>query len=302
MTRKIINSSYTDYLCLFGDFRTAFSDLSAKIAYKFGKLYIMMENDFPIGYICAENDDLFCNVIYAYTIPDKRNCEVFSELLRFIISTSDRDVRLNITENRESFTVVDHVRRKLNFAIESTCIVFSGKSDDFGNWERYMEETGNKFCEILLRQGYKSISFAEADNSLIENLYHSKNSDFQNRLDVRPYINRKSKCLDKDMSFMAVKENTITAYTLVRRPNQKSAVFEHISVHEKYIGSGCILLPFASSMKMFKEFGCWRAAYAMYENNSHANAFRKKLLKKVTSSQKRSYNYIYYVKETLCHE
>lgn len=155
---------------------------------------------------------------------------VFSELLRFIISSSDRDVRLNITENKESFTAVDHVLKKLNFALESTCIVFSGKSDDFGNWERYMEETGDKFCRILHRQGYQRISFAEADNNLIESLYNSKNSDFQNQLDVRPYLSRKSKCLDKDMSFMAVKDNTITAYTLVRRPDQTSAVFEHVSV------------------------------------------------------------------------
>lgn len=302
MTRKIINASYTDYLFLFGDFRTAFSDLSAKSAEKCGKQYIMMENDYPVGYICTENDDFFISVIYAYTIPNRRNCRVFSELLQFITSVSNRDVRLNITKNRESFAIVVHVLKKLNFSLESTCIVFSGKSDDFGNWERYMKETGDKFCKILVRQGYKSVSFTEADNSLIENLNRSKNNDFNNHLDIKPYLDRKSKCLDKDMSFMAVKDNIITAYTLVRRPDQTSAVFEHISVHEKYIGSGCILLPFAGSMEMFKEFGCRRAAYVMYENNIHANAFRKKLLKKVTSTQKRSYNYIYHIEENSHYE
>lgn len=302
MTRKIISASYTDYLFLFGDFRTSFSDLSAKSANENGMLYILMEGNFPAGYICVEKDENLCTVLYGYTVPDKRNSGIFSQLLRFVTEKADRDVKLSIAENRDCFPIAKHTAEKLGFMLNSSCILFNGKTEDFSNWEKYMAETGDKFCGILLRQDYRCVSFADADIRLLDSLYNSGISDFQNRLDIKPYLKQESKCADMEMSFIAVKNGTVVAYTLVRRPDKKSAVFEHISVHEKYIGSGCILLPFASSMKMFKEFGCRRAAYAMYEENSHANAFRKKLLKKVTSSQKRSYNYIYRIKENLHHE
>lgn len=301
MTRKIINASYMDYLFLFGDFRTAFSDLSAKSADENGMLYILMENDLPAGYICAEKDTNLCTVLYAYTVPDKRNSGIFTQMLRFVTEKADLDVKLSIAESRKNFSIVRHTAEKLGFVQDSSCIVFSGGAETFINWENYMAETGEKFCGVLLRQGYRCVSFADADSKLLHNLYNSGVNGFQNRLDIRPYLEQKSRCADMEMSFMAVKDGTIAAYTLVRRPDRKSAVFEHISVHEKYIGSGCILLPFAKSMEMFKRNGCQRAVYAMYEENSHANAFRRKLLEKVTSSQKRSYNFIY-KKEILQHE
>lgn len=299
--RKIIKASYMDYLFLFGDFRTAFSDLSAKSANENGMLYILLENNFPAGYICAEKNENLCTVLYGYTVPDKRNSGILSQLLQFVTEKVDCDVKLSIAENKDSFSIAKHTAEKLEFTLDSSCVLFSGKAEDLSNWEKYMAETGNKFCGILLRQDYRCVSFADADIRLLDSLYNSGISDFQNHLDIRPYLEQKSKCTDMEMSFIAVKNDTVVAYTLVRRPDKKSAVFEHISVHEKYIGSGCILLPFAKSMERFKTYNCRRAVYAMYEENSHANAFRKKLLERVTSSQKRSYNYIFHTKEVYCH-
>ncbi len=299
--RKIIKASYMDYLFLFGDFRTVFSDLSAKSANENGMLYILLDNNLPAGYICAEKNENLCTVLYGYIVPDKRNSGIFSQLLRFVTEKVDCDVKLSIAENRDSFPIAKHTAEKLGFKLDSSCILFSGKIEDLSNWEKYMAETGDKFCGILLRQDYRCVSFADADIGLLKSLYNSGISDFQNHLDIRPYLEQKSKCTDMEMSFIAVKNDTVAAYTLVRRPDKKSAVFEHISVHEKYIGSGCILLPFAKSIKMFKTYNCRRAVYAMYEENSHANAFRKKLLERVTSSQKRSYNYIFHTKEVSCH-
>lgn len=281
-----------DYLFLFGDFRTAYSDMAAGCAEKTGQILILLESDLPAGYLLTDREPGQCTVLYGYTVPDRRNRGIFSELLAAVISGSDCSVRLSITENKECFPAVKHVCEKAGLRHASSCIIFGGRSEDFENWEVYMARTGSKFCDILLRQGYRCISLAEADDSVTEALYDSGSSDFHNRLDVRPYLDHGAMRLDRSMSFLAVKDHTIAAYTLVRRPDPASAVFEHISAHEKYIGSGCILLPFARSMEKFRELECRRAVYAMYEDNSHANAFRKKLLGKVTSSQKRSHNFI----------
>lgn len=291
--RKVIQGTYLDYLFLFGDSRTAFSDLAVQSAEKFGKLYLMMETDRAVGYLCTENEENYCTVLHAYTLPERRNTGIFTELLKTVREESDRVIRLSIAENKACFRQVDHVRRKLGFVTGSSCMIFSGKSENFVNWETYMTRTGNTFCRILLNQGFQCVSFAEAGNEMLNELYDSEKSDFHNHLDVRLFLDNQSRCLDREMSFLAIKDGVLAAYTLVRRPDRFSAVFEHISAHEKYIGSGCILLPFARSMGMFKEKGCSRAVYAMYEDNNHANAFRKKLLGKVTSSQKRSYNFFY---------
>ena len=155
-----------------------------------------------------------------------------------------------------------------------------------------MSDMGGKLCSALERQGYSYVSFADADNSLIDKIYHSGENSFGNRLDVKVFFDNPQKNMNRDMSFATVKDGSLAAYTLVSCPDRTSAVFEHISAGEKYIGSGCILLSFAGSMESFKRFGCRRAAYAMYDENGRANAFRRKLLQNVTSTSARSENYI----------
>ncbi len=177
--------------------------------------------------------------------------------------------------------------------MDSSCVIYSGQREDFVNWEHYMEKSGNTLCRLLKEQGYSCQSFATADKELLDSLYQSGYNNFHNMLDVKPFFDDPNHCMDKTMSFLEQKDGIVTAYTLVRRPDKKNVVFEHISCHQDHIGSGCILLPFAQSMKMFQKYGCQRGVYAMYEENSHANAFRKKLLKMVTSSCRRSYNFIY---------
>jgi hypothetical protein len=180
----------------------------------------------------------------------------------------------------------------LGFFEESKCTIrSSGEWEDFLNWERYMDKVGNKFCEILIRQGFECVSFSEASESQLDELYHSDENEYRNTLSTKIFFDNKSKCLDKNMSFLATKDGKLAAYNLVSHPDAKSAVFEHISTSEEYIGTGCIFLPFAKSMEEFKKSGCRRAAYVMYEDNTHANAFRKKLLERLTVSQHVSHNF-----------
>ena len=70
--RKIICGSYRDYLFLFGKYRTTYSDLNAKKSAAQKKLYIMLDENFPAGYICAGLENNICKVSHAYTLPDRR--------------------------------------------------------------------------------------------------------------------------------------------------------------------------------------------------------------------------------------
>lgn len=87
--RKIINSSYQDYTFLFWDSRTAYSDLHAKKSAAENHFYIMIEDNFPAGYICAssERDIFFVN--YAYTAPERRACGIFTSLMKYLIELDE---------------------------------------------------------------------------------------------------------------------------------------------------------------------------------------------------------------------
>ena len=72
----------------------------------------------------------------------------------------------------------------------------------------------------------------------------------------------------------------------------EKAVFEHISESKAEQGTGLILLPFAEAMKkVFTDSGIRTISYAMYESNSHANAFREETLNMLKPSITVSENY-----------
>lgn len=291
---KITDGSYLDYIFLFGEYRTAYTDICMKNSlFTNGHIYIAHCDNKAVGYIITENSSDKISVSYAFTVPQKRNCGVFSLLLKYVSDISHKTVDFRITENSDYYEIIKNSAEKIGFVSEFSCIVYSCKSEDFRNWEEYMQMTGNKFCDILIRQGFVTLSFSDLNEIQTEKLLSSCSNEFENQLDIRPYLENPNKCLDKNMSFITLKNNEIAAYTLVSCPDEISVVFEQISSAKRYISSGVIILPFSKAMESFKKHACKRASYAMYENNIHANAFRYKLLEKLTSEQKRSINFIY---------
>lgn len=291
--RKIIQGNYTDYIFLFGDHRTSFSDYAAKnAAASGGSIFIMLENNSPCGYLCAVSEESETRILFAYTNEGNRNQGVFSELIAYAVKTLSRPIKLNISSEHRFYKTILHICTEAGFGFQSSCSIFRGNSEDFIRWEEYMSETGGKLCAMLERQGYSCVSFSEASDDLLDEIYHSHENSFKNQLNAKAFFDNPQKKMNMNMSFAAVQNHSLAAYTLVTSPDKASAVFEHISASENHIGSGCILLPFSYSMESFKHFKCRRAAYAMYNDNERANAFRKKLLQKVTSSSSRSENYI----------
>ena len=288
----IQESGYTDYLLLFGDCRTIHTDSVVKSALRTGGvLYILRCGKKVCGYLCAEKESWGVRIGYAYTRPEVRGQGVFRRLMAYAAEELPRPVRLCISDRHSCFPYVQPVCRALGFTIYAKIQVFTGKSEDFFNWERYYQTTGEKLVRLLEKQGFHAVSFADAPDEIVEQIHFSAGGPFANELDAAPFFENPDRNMDWDMSFAAVREGAAEAYTLVSRPDSASAVFEHISVSRACRGTGVILLPFARSMELFREKGCRRAAYAMFETNRHANAFQKKLLPLVTSERKLSLTY-----------
>ena len=124
--RKIISGSYQDYILLFGESRTAYSDLYAKKSAAENRLYIMFEDNFPAGYICASFDRHNFFVHYAYTALEKRNRGIFTSLLKYLIALDENYpvvVQSSTTDKKYSKTVID-VCGSLGFQKYSVCKTF----------------------------------------------------------------------------------------------------------------------------------------------------------------------------------
>lgn len=292
---NIIEIQFVDYALLYGEERRAYSDFAVKNALTSGgRVYSMIEKEVAVGYICVLCEPNINTITYAYTTETHRNQGVFSKLVAFVIENFNKPIRVSISTNIPAFMCVKHICQKYGFVMGNKCVVYSANASDFVKWEQYMQKTGDRLVAYLEKQGYTTISFENAQECVLKQVYDSEKSGFANKLSVRPFFENTDKCLDKKASYIAVKNGDVVAYTLITKPDKNSFVFEHISVAEEYYGSGCILLPFAKSMERFKIHECKRASYAMYENNTHANAFRKKILEIVTSKQTIFENYILY--------
>jgi hypothetical protein len=62
-------------------------------------------------------------------------------------------------------------------------------------------------------------------------------------------------------------------------------------VAKAYRNTGVLLLTMAESMRRFKELGYKRAAYAIYDSNTSALAFARKILYRMTSTEKIQLNF-----------
>ena len=301
--RMIRECSKLDYLFLFGESRTAFSDLCVEQALESGgKILLMMDGDLPVGYICATKEYYGLHIAYLYTVPEKRKSGVCTELLSFFLHEmheKKETVRLGISEQNSAFDAVVHLCNRLGFRQIDTCVVFRCKygKKESDAWDAFMAKKGNAFRSMLLRKGYTCMPLSKASKEIENLLYNSKENDFENELDVRSFFDNKNKKLDSSLSFVVVKDDFPVAYTLVSKPDSESVVFEQMSAAKSYIRSGIIFLVFLETMAAIltvAKAGMFsRVAFTVFVDNAKSNAFLSHVLNGFKIEKHRMINYIY---------
>ena len=112
-----------------------------------------------------------------------------------------------------------------------------------------MNHKGAGLCATLKKQGYCAVSFVDADESLLKQLRISDRSEYGNMFHPAEYMDNPAKKMSWEMSYAAVRNNILQAYTLVSRRNTDKVIFEQISASSNEQGSGVILLPFVCAME-----------------------------------------------------
>ena len=156
-----------------------------------------------------------------------------------------------------------------------------------------MDLKGKRLCETLKRQGYRAVSFGELDEDLLTQLKLSDRSEYANIFHPSMYLENPAHKLSRELSFAAVNEGKLSAYCLVTMGDERSAMFDQISVSAGELGMGVILLPYVFSMERFFEMGLENAYYAMYGSNERANAFRDKILTVFSTTETTMENYCF---------
>lgn len=291
--REIKEASYTDYIFLFGMCRNAQTDGSVKRALEGGgKILILYEDAAAAGFLCYERFLEHYNVLYAYTVENKRDTGIFTELMQYFKDNKILPVICVMSVEAKSYGFVSAALKKLGFKCEESCEMYECDENGYAEWERYMHEKGHKLIEMLERQGFVCRLFSESSPELLDELYHSHENEFKNHLYPRQYFDNKYKNMNPDMSFIAEKDGHLAAYCLVRSFKSGYVIFEQNSAAEKYRGTGVIFLPYAKAMENLKRFNVKRAYYSIDSDNEHANAFRKKILDRITSHHNHSESYV----------
>lgn len=288
----LLKGNYTDYLGLFGDYRTAHSDLAARLAAEGGGgILILLDEAGPCGYLCQVPEGEACRLQYIFVLPGRRKEGHARSLLLHAMAGGTALLRLSLPEQDESFAALSHLAQDLGFQETGSSVTFhSGTACGEELWGKLMEGKGRTYQQVLERMGFGAYSFREAPRQHLDSLYASGQNEYGNSLEVRPYFDMKGKCLDWDLSFLAVHREVsgekLAAYSLVTRPDAHSAVFEQMSAAQQFQHTGCVVLPVLYSMAAFYRLGLKRAAYTMYEDNAGAHALRRKLFGKLTLSSK----------------
>ena len=299
MERKIISGTYRDYLFLFGENRTAYSDLSAKKSAAEKNLYILIEDGLPAGYICANVSEYLCTVSYAYTVAEKRRHGVFTALLKYLTQLDGiAIVDVQISESHKNFESIVKTCEAAGFSKENVLKIFRADWESLRTWketyfDNFMATHGHKYLEYFARRNFKVYSFADAPEKYMEQLYHSQENFFENPLYVKRFFDSYDKNLvARDISFLSVKDDKLAAYYLATSPDGNNIVVEQTVVAKQYLNSGAMLPLWDKFIHALYARQCENMIFAIYLENSPAIKFDAKITKNLQLTENHIYKYI----------
>ena len=210
--------SIPDYLIRFSDLRTALSDfyvktrncriLGAVSEGKNGKGFLLasQESVTEILFITAEDDD-----------PSVKNA-----LLDHLAGTlpSGSRIRWRIIDSPENETVAE----EYGFRKEETVNIFRTVGSDHETAERTLLEYEKLF---VLREslGYRTLSFEKLSKEELSQIRNNPDGEFDPSLHPERLMDDISGGFSPEMSFAAVKDGKVIAYTIVRNSIGKSCIF-----------------------------------------------------------------------------
>ena len=276
--------SLLQFVMLYEDYIDDYVTGCAKRAYEKGFILSLSADGASSGFLCAQDEGSCIYIEHVFTIPSHRNKGICTSLIKSALAKTDGPARLSVSSKCPDGTIIKHIVSGLGFYSKQMLRISVCTNESSTVWNRFMEEKGNILCDALERQGITTASFDNAGSKVLEQVYYSCFNDYKNVIDPRPFFDIRARNLLYDMSYLAIKDGKVIAYTLVTKADSRSVVFEQISASSSHIGTGAVLLPFASAIGNFYDSGMRYALYAMADDNIRAGKFRNKILSQLEKS------------------
>lgn len=285
------------YRDLFSGYRTLYTDRCADRTARAGRaLYAFLDGE-PAGYLLISDEHGGDFISYVFTVPDKRGMGVMQTLIRYAADTAEKMIGTAFSDAREFAPALMHVMEKLGFEQCGSKYMFRCDGDDlWDRWDAFMEKKGRKSCETLRRQGYSTVTLADASEELLEQYRQTPYNDYGNQLNHQHLILPGAE-ITKDVSVMCTLNGRLAAYVFAYMPDRYSAIFKTLSSSAALQGGAAILLPLCESFAKVRGRGCTQFVFSMDGVGGHANSFRNKVLSNVISKTSKRLSYIYHKKE-----
>lgn len=285
------------YRELFGSYRTAYTDKCAQSAAQSGRLMVAYLDGEAAGYLLSSNAHDLEFVSYVFTLPELRGKGVMQSLIREAAETSEGSFGTAFSDGHEFAPALMHTMEKLGLERRESRYMFRCDGDDlWDRWDAFMEKKGRKSCETLRRQGYSTVTLADASEELLEQYRQTPYNDYGNQLNHQHLILPGAE-ITKDVSVMCTLNGRLAAYVFAYMPDRYSAIFKTLSSSAALQGGAAILLPLCDSFAKVRGRGCTQFVFSMDGVGDHANSFRNKVLSNVISKTSKRLSYIYHKKE-----
>lgn len=245
----------------------------------------------PVG-IIAVRIAASASVEYIFVAESFRDQAIATQLLKAataLVLSKDLDmiVARVIPENPFG-DILEHLLLKTGFEQYSTATI--SRFDNVTSipaWNKFMEQRGNRICTGLINKGYETISFAEANEEVLEKLKKAMIDSFPVNLNPFRLMAQREPKFVHDHSFITLKDGEPAAFAAVTTIDGKTLFFQQLAAGYKYQGRGAFLLPLASFVaKCSAEQRYHLASTLVYNGNDRMKILIDRFLQPLATSAK----------------
>ena len=280
--------SLMDYLTKYGSFRTALSDF-----------YIKTRNCKIIGVDDAQNVAVGLLLAEQGAVTEILILAAQNDEVKIKTALLDRLKELLPSYSELRWRIVNHPQNEelalaYGFRTGSVLNIFHTVGSDNERAEATLREYEKLYAKMEAT-GFRTVSFAQLSENELAQIRDNPDGEFDSSLCPESLMVSGMGGLSPQMSFAAMKDGRVVAYSIIRSPDEKSYIFEIICVAKSERGNGIFILPFFRSLREIMASAAASATFAIYESNQIMLEILEKRFSQLIVSRTVQKNMVYFI-------
>ena len=150
-------------------------------------------------------------------------------------------------------------------------------------------------CAAAEQRGFETLSFDRLTKEQLRQISENTDGTLDGSLRPGKLMKDTAGGFSAEMSFAAVKDGHVAAYSLIRKPDARHCVFEILCAGAPYRRSGIFLLPLMRTLEAVRASGTESVFFAVYDHNSPMLTTLKNHFSHLIASHSMQNNMMYFV-------